>query len=71
MTKKEYELIAHALNLTLRQHADAGNAVPRVFVYRLLLNLADLLARDNPKFNRTVFFNVVAKDVKISFGDER
>jgi len=56
-------MVAQAINASIKQHVKSGNAVPKVFVARLITNIAAEFNNDNGNFNRTVFTRACMKDL--------
>jgi hypothetical protein len=52
MTRKDYQLIANAVNLA---HWLSANDKYRLGVNQVALDLATVLERENPRFNRDLF----------------
>ena len=58
MTRKDYQLIADSLRTTVQERwpADSDKALA---IHVAALDLCEVLARDNPRFNSARFMNAV------------
>ncbi len=59
MSTKHYVAIAELLHSEMVMACFAGDSSQATTIRNITLSLADIMAQDNPRFNRALFYKVV------------
>lgn len=59
MTKKDYVLIANAINISACNYC--GEKIPQNVIHDIAMTLAEVFEQKNPRFNRQKFIEAVYK----------